>query len=56
LVAAGGELVTVLSGSDEGAADAAKRVEAYVHERHPLVEISTFLGGQPHFPLLIGVE
>jgi uncharacterized protein len=56
LIAAGGELVTVLSGSDDGAAAAAERVHTYIHTEHPLVEISAFAGGQPHFPLLIGVE
>ena len=56
LIAAGGELVTVLSGSDDGAAAAAERVHTYIHTEHPLVEISAFVGGQPHFPLLIGVE
>jgi DAK2 domain fusion protein YloV len=56
LIAAGGELVTVLSGSDPGASEAAEVVTKYVHDQHPLVEISGFAGGQPHFPLLIGVE
>jgi dihydroxyacetone kinase-like predicted kinase len=46
----------VLSGSDDGAAAAAERVHTYIHTEHPLVEISAFAGGQPHFPLLIGVE
>jgi DAK2 domain fusion protein YloV len=56
LVDAGGELVTVLAGSDPGADAAAAAVERYLRERHPLVEVTTYLGGQPHFPLLIGVE
>ncbi len=56
LVAAGGELVTVLSGSDRGASAAAQAVHSYLRSRHPLVEVNVFVGGQPTFPLLIGVE
>ena len=56
LVAAGGELVTVLSGADLGAGEAAQAVHSYLRSRHPLVEVGIFVGGQPRFPLLIGVE
>ena len=56
LVAAGGELVTVLSGSDRGAGAAAQAVHSYLRSRHPLVEVTVFVGGQPKYPLLIGVE
>ncbi|HEX8094209.1 DAK2 domain-containing protein [Jatrophihabitans sp.] len=56
LVAAGGELVTVLSGADPGSEAAAQAVHTYLRSRHPLVEVSVFVGGQPEFPLLIGVE
>jgi DAK2 domain fusion protein YloV len=56
LVAAGGELVTVLAGTDPGAADAAGMVARYLRQHHPLVEVSELPGGQPHCPLLIGVE
>ena len=61
LIAVGGELVTVLVGDDGGgaggeAAAAAAALERHVHREHPEVEISTFDGGQPHYPLLIGVE
>jgi DAK2 domain fusion protein YloV len=56
LVAAGGELVTVLSGADQGAGAAAQAVHSYLRSRHPLVEVNVFVGGQPRFPLLIGVE
>jgi hypothetical protein len=56
LVAAGGELVTVLAGADPGAEDAAEAVHSYLRGRHPLVEVGVFAGGQPRFPLLIGVE
>ncbi|MDQ1741114.1 MAG: fatty acid kinase, partial [Pseudonocardiales bacterium] len=56
LVAAGGELVTVLSGADPDADTAAEAVHSYLRSRHPLVEVGVFVGGQPGFPLLIGVE
>jgi hypothetical protein len=56
LVAAGGELVTVLSGADPGADAAAQAVHRYLRSRHPLVDVGVFVGGQPEFPLLIGVE
>jgi uncharacterized protein len=56
LVDAGGELVTVVSGADPAASAAAQAVHSYLRTRHPLVEVSVFAGGQPHYPLLIGVE
>jgi uncharacterized protein len=56
LIAAGGELVTVLSGQDARSVDAAATVAGYVRTRHPLVEVSLLEGGQLNFPLLIGVE
>lgn len=56
LIAAGGELVTVVAGAGVGAAQAAAVLERHVRAAHPLVDISMFSGGQPHFPLLIGVE
>ncbi|HET6210738.1 MAG TPA: hypothetical protein VFD94_10170, partial [Jatrophihabitans sp.] len=56
LVAAGGELVTVLAGADPGAAEAAGTVTGYLRQHHPLVEVSELTGGQSHCPLLIGVE
>ncbi|UQX89964.1 DAK2 domain-containing protein [Jatrophihabitans telluris] len=56
LISAGGELVTVLAGADPAGALACETVERYVRTQHPLVEITALPGGQPHFPLLIGVE
>ena len=56
LVAAGGELVTVLAGNDPGSTDAAALVASYLRRNHPLVEVTELAGGQPHCPLLIGVE
>jgi DAK2 domain fusion protein YloV len=56
LVDAGGELVTVLSGADPGAGPAAEAVVEHVRSRLPFVEVNSYVGGQPHYPLLIGVE
>jgi DAK2 domain fusion protein YloV len=55
LLDAGGELVTVVTGADcpGGLGDAlAERVGA----AYPLVEAEVHAGGQPHYPLLLGVE
>jgi DAK2 domain fusion protein YloV len=56
LVRAGGELVTILHGGEPGAQYAAEAVAAWVGAEFPLVEVAVFDGGQPHYPLLIGVE
>ncbi|MFG1778480.1 DAK2 domain-containing protein [Micromonospora sp. NPDC049051] len=55
MLGGGGELVTLLSGADapEGLADA---VRAHVERRWPFVEVQAYPGGQPHYPLLVGVE
>jgi uncharacterized protein len=55
LLAVGGELITVLVGRDaaSGAGDALRRHIATVAAH---VEVVVFDGGQPHYPLLIGVE
>jgi DAK2 domain fusion protein YloV len=47
------EVLTVLLG--DGAQDADELVEA-VHTAHPELEIEVHEGGQPHYPLLFGVE
>jgi DAK2 domain fusion protein YloV len=55
LLAAGGELVTIVTGADcpAGLGDAlAGRVAA----AYPLAEAEVHAGGQPHYPLLLGVE
>ena len=55
MLGAGGELVTVVVGADApgGLGDAlAGRVAA----AYPLVEAEVHEGGQPHYPLLLGVE
>jgi dihydroxyacetone kinase-like predicted kinase len=55
MLAGGGELVTVVVGSDaeEGLGD---RLTSYVEKSHPVVEVVAYEGGQPHYPVLLGVE
>jgi dihydroxyacetone kinase-like predicted kinase len=55
MLGAGGELVTVVTG--DGAPDGlGERLAARVHAAFPLVEAEVHEGGQPHYPLLLGVE
>lgn len=56
LLASGGELVTVVSGVDDGGADLAGRVAAWVEEEHPAVDVVVYDGGQQRYPLLVSVE
>jgi hypothetical protein len=55
LLAGGGELVTLLLGADapDGLAETLRR---HLARRWPFVEVHTYSGGQPHYPLLVGVE
>ena len=55
MLAGGGELVTVVSGKDapDGLAD---RLSSYVEKTYPAAEAVTYDGGQPHYPVLLGVE
>jgi DAK2 domain fusion protein YloV len=55
LLISGGELVTLIAGADlpTGEVD---RLAELVHTLHPVVEVETHDGGQPHYPLLLGVE
>jgi dihydroxyacetone kinase-like predicted kinase len=55
LLAGGGELVTVVGGAD-AAEDLADRVAKRLQRDHRDVEFTVIHGGQPHYPLLIGVE
>lgn len=55
LLGAGGELVTVITGADADAAIVGD-LRAHIDTQAPLAEVSVFDGGQPHYPLLIGVE
>jgi fatty acid kinase len=60
LLAAGGELVTVLVGADlDGHVDAeavSGQLQAHVHDRHPGTELVTYRTGHRGDALLIGVE
>jgi dihydroxyacetone kinase-like predicted kinase len=60
LLAAGGELVTVLLGADlDGHVDAgavSDALKAHVHDRHPGTELMTYHTGHRGDALLIGVE
>jgi dihydroxyacetone kinase-like predicted kinase len=55
MLSAGGEMVTLVvgRGADPGLSDA---VTEYLHDRHPVVDVVVYEGGQAEYPLLIGVE
>ncbi|BCJ57983.1 DAK2 domain-containing protein [Micromonospora endophytica] len=55
MLGGGGELVTLLVGADapEGLAEA---VRTHLARRWPFVEVQAYQGGQPRYPLLVGVE
>jgi hypothetical protein len=55
MLAGGGELVTVVTGAD-APAGAGERLRSTVEHAHPAVEVVLYDGGQPHYPLLLGVE
>ena len=51
----GGELVTVVSG-EQAPAGMGERLADWVGRTRPAVEAVHYAGGQPHYPLLLGVE
>ena len=55
MLTGGGELVTIVTGADadDGLGD---RLTSYVEKSHPTVEVVGYEGGQPHYPVLLGVE
>ena len=55
MLGGGGELVTVVTGEDVQPG-AGERLTAAVERAHPAVEVVSYAGGQPHYPLLLGVE
>jgi DAK2 domain fusion protein YloV len=55
LIGVGGELITILVG-EQIATAIGQELADYVAAAAPGVEVSVFEGGQPDFPLLIGVE
>lgn len=55
LLSSGGELVTIVAGSDADE-ELVAGVTGYVKEQHPAVDVTVFAGGQPLWPLIFGVE
>ncbi len=55
MLGGGGELVTFLLGAD-APEELAGQLRAHVARRWPFVDLNVFSGGQPRFPLLVGVE
>ncbi len=55
MLGGGGELVTLLLGAD-APAEMEGALTAYLTQRWPFVEVQCFAGGQPHYPLIAGVE
>ncbi|WP_203783959.1 DAK2 domain-containing protein, partial [Asanoa ferruginea] len=55
LLGGGGELVTLVTGAD-APAGLADGLRAHAAAHWPFVEVHTYSGGHPHYPLLVGVE
>jgi len=55
LLGGGGELVTLLLGAD-APAELAEALTEHLRTRWPFAEVQCFAGGQPHYPLIVGVE
>jgi dihydroxyacetone kinase-like predicted kinase len=55
LLGGGGELITLLIGA-EAPADLAGALREHLAEGWPFVEVQVYDGGQPHYPLVVGVE
>jgi dihydroxyacetone kinase-like predicted kinase len=55
MLGSGGELVTVVTGADTHPS-LAEAVVAHVRSSRPEVDTVVYDGGQPRYPLLIGVE
>jgi DAK2 domain fusion protein YloV len=51
----GGELVTLITGA-QAPPDLSARLTRHLGTEWPFVEIQAYEGGQPHYPLLVGVE
>ena len=54
LLGGGGELVTLVAGADGG--DLAERCATHLAATRPTVDVVVYDGGQPRYPLLVGVE
>jgi uncharacterized protein len=55
MLGGGGEMVTLILGAD-APAGLADHLSRHLRERWPFVEVHTFDGRQPHYPLLVGIE
>jgi DAK2 domain fusion protein YloV len=55
MLASGGELVSVLPGL-QAPADLVGALGAHLRRTHPEVDLEVLPGGQPHYPVLLGVE
>jgi fatty acid kinase len=55
MLAGGGELVTLILG-EQAPGDLAPALKAHLSQAWPFVESTVYAGGQPHYPLLVGVE
>jgi dihydroxyacetone kinase-like predicted kinase len=55
LLSSGGELVTLVTGVD-APPELAEGLVRWTREEHRDLEVTVIDGGQPHYPLLLGVE
>ena len=55
LLSSGGELITLVTG-DDAADGLADDLEAWLSSRHPGLDLVAVAGGQPLWPLIVGVE
>ena len=55
MLSGGGELVTLVTGA-EAPAGLADELTGHLERRWKFVESQAHEGGQPHYPLLVGVE
>jgi dihydroxyacetone kinase-like predicted kinase len=55
MLAGGGEMVTLVLG-EQAPPELADRLREHITTHWPFVETHVYAGGQPHYPLLVGVE
>ncbi len=55
LLASGGDLVTIVTGAD-CPVDLGEELAGQLSAGHPGLEVEVHAGGQPHYPVLLGVE
>jgi dihydroxyacetone kinase-like predicted kinase len=56
LLGGGGEMVTLVSGSDDPEGALAQACTDWLEEHHPAVDVVVYDGGQDRYPLLVAVE